>query len=71
MLKKEIAELRALDLQSLSLKVTELEKQLFHLKFQQKTMRLNDTSQFKKISHQIAFIKMLETQYAMSQEDDI
>jgi ribosomal protein L29 len=48
-----------------------MEKQLFHLKFQQKTMRLNDTSQFKKISHQIAFIKMLETQYAMSQEDDI
>ena len=68
MLKREKSEIRAFSKEQRIAKLNELQKDLFFLKFKQKTMQLNDTSQFKKVSHLIAFIKMLDAQYELSQE---
>jgi ribosomal protein L29 len=68
MLKNEKIEIRSFTKEQRALKLSELEKELFYLRFKQKTMQLNDTSQFKKVGHLIAFIKMLDAQYVLSQE---
>jgi ribosomal protein L29 len=68
MLKNEKNEIRSFTKEQRAAKLQDLEKDLFFLKFKQKTMQLNDTSQFKKASHLIAFIKMLDAQYLLSEE---
>jgi|NOAtaT_6_FD_contig_21_1493011_length_361_multi_3_in_0_out_0_1 ribosomal protein L29 len=67
MLKNELSEIRELSIDELQAKELDLQKFLFDLKMKQKTMQLNDLSQFKKTRHKIAFIKMLITQKSLSE----
>ncbi|MFN9691926.1 MAG: 50S ribosomal protein L29 [Vampirovibrionales bacterium] len=67
MLKNELSEIRELSIDELHAKELDLQKFLFDLKMKQKTMQLNDLSQFKKTRHKIAFIKMLITQKSLSE----
>jgi ribosomal protein L29 len=67
MLKSELKQFRDLETPALEEALFSLEKELFSLKMQQKTMQLNDTSLFKKARHKVAFINMLLTQRALSE----
>jgi ribosomal protein L29 len=67
MLKKELSSLRSLKVNDLEALLLTVQKELFNLKMKQKTMQLNDTSQFKKLRHKFAFIKMLITQKSLSE----
>ncbi len=67
MLKNELSKIRELSIDELQAKELDLQKFLFDLKMKQKTMQLNDLSQFKKTRHKIAFIKMLITQKSLSE----
>ncbi len=67
MLKKELASLRSLKVSDLESLLLTVQKELFDLKMKQKTMQLNDTSQFKKLRRKFAFIKMLITQKSLSE----
>ncbi|MCE2930800.1 MAG: 50S ribosomal protein L29 [Vampirovibrionales bacterium] len=67
MLKNELSEIRELSIDELQAKELDLQKFLFDLKMKQKTMQLNDLSQFKKTRHKITFIKMLITQKSLSE----
>ncbi|XVJ51124.1 MAG: 50S ribosomal protein L29 [Vampirovibrio sp.] len=67
MLKNELSQIRELSIDELRAKELDLQKKLFDLKMKQKTMQLNDLSQFKKTRHQVAFVKMLLTQRSISE----
>jgi large subunit ribosomal protein L29 len=66
--KEKLAEYRGATAEQLGLSLRELEKNLFHLRFQSATDRLETPSEIRKAKREIARVKTVQRQRQLSKE---